>query len=310
LGPLLFLLYVNDISSIVNNSKAILFADDTNLIFKDNSITSLVDKTNREIDRLYQWFNAKKLSLNTDKTKYIIFRPPHTPLPAIVKLTIDGNIIERVNSIKFLGVHIDEFLKWEIHINIKSNQIAKTLGIINRVKHDLHPKTIKTLYDSLIHPHFTYGVVAWGNTCNKALKRMNRLQKRAIRIITKAKYNAHTSPIFKSLNILTTQDIYSLNCCNMFWKRIHNKLPQTLHDLIPLNNETHSYATRQLHNVRPASSRNKIGDQQLSIKLASIFNSLPNSIKESIHLTTGSFSKKLKEYFVNKYPDSCHLDIC
>ena len=177
LGPLLFLVYINDIKSTIDISRAILFADDTNLILTDKCVDSLISKASREIDAIFNWFNANKLSLNTEKTKYILFRSPQTRLPSTDNVTIDGKPIEQVKSIKFLGVHIDECLKWEEHIKLKNNQIAKNLSVINRVKHDLQTRTMKTLYDSLILPHLTYGVVAWGNTCKKAIKRMHLLQK-------------------------------------------------------------------------------------------------------------------------------------
>ena len=310
LGPLLFLLYINDISSITSSSKAILFADDTNLIFHDSTATSLEEKTNKEIASIFQWFNANKLSLNTEKTKFIIFRSPHKTSPSINKIAINGKIIERVKSIKFLGVHIDEFLSWETHIDLKNNQVTKNLAVINRIKHNLHSKTLKILYNSLIYPHFTYGVVAWGNTCRKALKRMHLLQKRAVRIVSKSRYNAHTGPLFKKFNILTTHDIYRLSCCTMFWKRSNNKLPSVLHDLISLNNETHNYSTRQSNDIRPASTRNRLDHQCLSNKIAYNFNSLPEFLKGTLNLSLGNFSKKLKDHFVSKYKLICLRPNC
>ena len=310
LGPLLFLVYINDIKSTIDISRAILFADDTNLILTDKCVDSLISKASREIDAIFNWFNANKLSLNTEKTKYILFRSPQTRLPTTDNVTIDGKPIEQVKSIKFLGVHIDEFLKWEEHIKLKNNQIAKNLSVINRVKHDLQTRTMKTLYDSLILPHLTYGVVAWGNTCKKAIKRMHLLQKRAVRIISKSKFNAHTGPIFKSLKILTIHDIYRLNCCKLFWKKIHKKLPQLFLELIPLNNETHSYETRQQNNVRPASSKTRLSDQQLSIKIATAFNNLSNSLKDSINMSIVSFSKNIKAHFLLKYPNTCPKPDC
>jgi hypothetical protein len=311
LGPLLFLIYLNDIINICTNSKAILFADDSTMLLEDSSIDILINRMNSAIKILYQWFNANKLSLNADKTKFIIFRSPSRPLPQINPIAVNSKSIERVKSIKFLGVQIDEHLDWREHINKKCNQISKNLAVITRIKHDLPRETIKTLYHSLIYPYLSYGIVTWGNTCSKYMNRLSKLQKRAVRLIVKARYNAHTSPIFKNLRLLTIDDIFKLQCCNLFWKRKHNQLPTLLHEMLETNSEIHSHNTRQNMNIRPRLiSKPRYNIQLLSVKVATTWNTLPDSIKNLTHLSLRTFSKKLKFHLIDKYQTTCQIENC
>ena len=115
LGPLLFLLYVND---MVNCSKLlhfILFADDTNLFFSCKNINELIDTVNGELDKLAEWFRANKLSLNISKTNYILFGFKHGKQNMCRDILIDGKSIEQVTHTTFLGVYIDENLNWKYH---------------------------------------------------------------------------------------------------------------------------------------------------------------------------------------------------
>jgi hypothetical protein len=311
LGPLLFLVYMNDITAVCKKSKTILFADDTNMLFDDVSLDNLICKTNIEINTIFKWFNANKLSRNTDKTKLIIFKSPSKLLPPINDISINGTSIERVNCIKFLGVLIDESLSWHEHLILKNNQISKNLAIISRMKHILPSETIKTLYHAIIYPYMSYGIVAWGNTCTRELARMSKLQKRAIRLIANSKYNAHTSPSFKKYKLLTIKDIYSSQCCKIYWKRLNHHLPANLHDMLPTNNEIHDHNTRQNRNIRPTIPyRSSYGNQLLSVKVAAVWDIMPHNIKENVQLSIKSFSSKVKFYLIEKYSNNCNKINC
>ena len=199
LGPLLFLLYLNDITMYCNNSTPILFADDTNLLFYDKDLNNLESKINSELKTLSSWFSHNKLSLNADKTKFILFDPHHPNTHPNISIIMNNKQLERVNHSKFLGVFVDHKLNWNFDINNRCNQISKNLAMITRLKNSIPTYIIKILYQTLIVPYLHYGIAAWGNVNmnSKAIKRLTILQKRAIRTICKAKYNSHTNPLFK-----------------------------------------------------------------------------------------------------------------
>ena len=197
LGPLLFLLYMNDLTSICKECRPILFADDTTLLYNDTDLHNLIQKINNELKLISNWFAINKLSLNIDKTQFISFRTSVTSgepnMNDSLRLEINGHKISKVDNAKFLGLYFDSKMKWDYHISKKCNQISKTLTVMTKLKNYLPKWTLVTLYNSLILPHMTYGIVAWRNANASLIKRMTILQKRAIRTISGSKYNSHTN---------------------------------------------------------------------------------------------------------------------
>ena len=252
LGPLLYLIYVNDIAAC-SDSPILSFADDTTLLVSHNDLDVLYTSANEEISNLYSWFCSNKLSLNPQKTKFIILKPPNTRIDhANHSININNTCLQRVGKdqleegCRFLGVYLDENLSWLNHINHISKKISKSLFIMRQVKHILDRKSMKTLYYSLIHPHITYCLLAWGNANKNILKKITILQKRAIRLIDQAQYNSHSEPIFKKLNLLKISDQYELDVV-LFMNKFHNKkLPTSFHDMFRYNHEVQaSHITRQ-----------------------------------------------------------------
>jgi len=172
LGPLLFLLYINDIINGGNNSKLLLFADDTNVFLEHDNYDELIKVAETELNNISHWLLMNKLSLNVGKTKFMIFQTPRKLLPSIPTIKINSENVEKVTEIKFLGVFIDELMNWKFHIVNKSKVITKNLAVIHRIKNLVPTQTRKTLYYSLIHPHLSYGVLAWGNTHSKEIKHL------------------------------------------------------------------------------------------------------------------------------------------
>ena len=134
LGPLLFLLYINDIANVSDILFSLLFADDTSVFIQGDQLDDIANKINIELKKLVAWLNANKLSLNIDKTQYMIFRTSNRKLIKPKKLEINDNAIKQVSSTTFLGVTIDNKLNWAEHINKVKCKISKGVGIINKAK--------------------------------------------------------------------------------------------------------------------------------------------------------------------------------
>ena len=146
---------------------------------------------------MYKWLCLNKLSLNISKTKFIIFHTSNKENTYIPIIEINNLKIDRVGKFNFLGVILDENLNWKDHINKISTKISRVTGILCKMKHSMPPFILKTIYNSLIVPHLTYGILVWGSNTSYLFK----LQKKTIRTITKSKYNEHTEPLFKMLNL-------------------------------------------------------------------------------------------------------------
>ena len=207
LGPIFFLLYINDIANVSKLVDLILFADDTSIFFSHKDLNYLNNVVNRELRKLSDWFIVNKLSLNLTKTKFMIFKPRQKTRHPDVQLTLKNRSIEQVNETVFLGVILDETLSWKSHISHVANKISKSIGIIFRSSFYLFDISLRILYYSIIYPYLEYCNFVWASTYSSNLCRIVLLQKRAIRILNKSEFHAHTDPLFKKLNILKFEDI-------------------------------------------------------------------------------------------------------
>jgi hypothetical protein len=212
--------------------------------FGNANIYDLYETANTEVNNLYDWFCANKLSLNANKTKFIVLRPSHQTIDFNgltvqingVQLSQIGKDFEEQHT-KFLGVNIDEHLSWKFHLKHINTKISRALFMIKQVKHLLPTESLKTLYYSMIHPYITYGILAWGNANRSEIKRTCLLQKRAIRIINKSLYNSHTDPLFKKSCILKIEDQYVYQATLFMQDYAMKKLPNSFIDLYKYNYE-------------------------------------------------------------------------
>ena len=149
LGPLLFLLYINDIASVSTILFSILFADDTTLFYSSKNLQELSDVVNNELSKMIEWLNANRLSLNIDEANFMIFRPKGKK-ESCPTIHINGSSIQEVDDVKFLGIIIDNKLNWIEHIKCISRKITKGTGIIIKARKSFESETLLNLYNALI----------------------------------------------------------------------------------------------------------------------------------------------------------------
>ena len=222
LGPLLFIIYINDFPNASRLFNFIMYADDTTLSCTiPRSVNPIENfefecRLNKELCGIDEWLKVNKLSLNVNKSKYMLFNAGNKTLYPF-EIKIDYISIERVYVFNFLGLIMDEHLNWKSHVEKISNKCSKTIGVLNKLKYFL-PLTVKLiLYNSLILPHLNYGIMTWGYKCD----RINKLQKKAIRIVSLSKYNAHTEPIFKRLQLIKVADILKIQELKFYYRFMH-----------------------------------------------------------------------------------------
>ena len=145
-----------------------------------------------EVQKFSHWLLSNKLTLNLQKSKYMLFYKPQKRVK-ITNFTINNTNIECVDEFNYLGLMLNKHLNWKQHITKIANTISKTIGIKNKLKYELPENPLLTIYNSLILPHLNYCILAWGYDS----KRIYKLQKKAIRIISKSKFYSHSHPIFK-----------------------------------------------------------------------------------------------------------------
>ena len=175
LGPLLFLIYINDLPSVSKFFLPIVFADDTNLFCTGKNLNDIVKEINVEIDKIYSWVKANKLSLNVDKTSFMLFTPKCFPRN-MNDLLINGSRISEVNETIFLGVIIDNKLNWSPHIMYISKKMAKGIGIILKARKFFNNETLFSLYYTFVYPYLNYCIHVWGKTYDNHLRHLLVLQ--------------------------------------------------------------------------------------------------------------------------------------
>ena len=158
LGPLLFIIYINDLPASIKKLIPVMYADDTNLILKGKKFNELVAILNSELLTLREYFKANKLKLNADKTKLVCFRKRNSSFNSDLRVTLDGTKLQWEKSATFLGITLDENLSWETHCNRVANKMAQGAGVLNRVKNLLPTTSLCTLYNSFIFSHYSYGL--------------------------------------------------------------------------------------------------------------------------------------------------------
>ena len=199
-----------------------------------------IENIEKELKHVTEWLKMNKLSLNVKKTKAMLF---HTPQKKIIvpKIKINGTIIEFVDNFNFLGINLNKHLNWNPHVTIVSNKLVNTVGVLNILKKTLPLNILRIIYNALILPHLNYGILAWGHQA----KRLNLIQKRAVRILTAIKYNSHTEPLFTQTNFLKVTDICTLNEIKCYYKLINKQLPQYFNSFTcEANSDIHGYNTR------------------------------------------------------------------
>ena len=173
LGPLLFLLYINDLPNISNKLK-FLFADDTNLFFESEKLDVLQNTVNQEISKLVNWLNANRLALNVSKTNFVIFSASNKPLQPVTIL-INRQAIEQKDSVKYLGVLIDSKLTFKQHITAISKKVSRATGMMYKLRPFVNKKILQMTYYTLVYPFLTYALPLICTTDRKYLKHMHSL---------------------------------------------------------------------------------------------------------------------------------------
>ena len=204
LGPLLFLLYVNDLPNCLKQSSAEMYADDSILTASSNDLTMYRLQTilNSELNNINQWLVANKLTLNVDKTEYMIIgtRQKLNHLSHDKEVHICEKKLKQVTSKKVLGVTIDDQLSWEEQVDNISKKVSQGIGVLRRAKLFVKYDTLQILYSSLVQPYFEHCSLVWGNCCDSLKEKLQKLQNRAARVITGDSYDTRSKDILQKLN--------------------------------------------------------------------------------------------------------------
>ena len=294
LGPLLFLLYINDLPNCLSYTSANMFADDTNITTKGLNVEEIQTRLNYDLEHIHQWLLANKLTLNKDKTEYMIIgsRQRLSNIEIDPTIELGESKIKRVKHSKTLGIIIDDQLLWKKQVETTVSKVSKGIGMLRRIKSCVPKRTLIKVYNAIILPHFDYCSLVWSNCSEYLLDKLQKRQNRAARIITGRPYDIPTKEIFRELNWQSLPDRWEKNKLMFMHKVKSNDLPASMNNLFQIANNT-NYDLRSNGNdfllQKPKTNYMK---KSITYNGAIAWNKLPNNVKAA-NMSTSQFKAVL-----------------
>lgn len=290
LGPLLFLIYINDIYYASNKVKFISYADDTTVFLQGNDMESMVTDLNTELHKISVWIKSNSLTLNLNKTKFLVTSPlmSHTLCPPI---TIDDISIDRVTEFKFLGITIDDKLKWKRHIDNIISKISVISGILFRIREFVNENCLRQIYLSLVYPHLHYCSAIWGGAYYIYIDSLLISQKKLLRIMFSRSRYAHTKELFSKSKLLSVPEIIKVQTSLFVHKSIHSTITDQGFTLLPRN------ATRRPFHLRLPLCRTSHAKQSVLSRGSLLWNNLPEALVTDTNPIT--FKSKLTKIILH-----------
>ena len=305
LGPLLFLLYINDLCNAIKSSETYHFADDTHLNFSD-SLESLCRRVNADLKRLNTWLNANKISLNASKTEFVIFRSQSHKLDFIPYLKVSGNRIYSSQCVRYLGVLLDEHLSWKAHVSSVAKKLQRANGMLAKIRHYVPLNCLLNVYHAIFSSHMRYACQVWGLRDSTATHRILTLQKSAIRLMTFSEPRSASLPLFATLGILKFFDLVKVLNIQFIHQYLNGNLPRDTLNTFNFEKTSHTHGTRCNTMgllVEPRVYTQNFGSYSFSRISTLQWNDLQRSSHNSdlTSLTPNQIRLKATQFYLGKY---------
>ena len=286
LGPLLFLIYINDIILSSKLFRFTLFADDTSLYYSCKNTRNLEGIINTELAKISDWLSANRLSLNVSKSKLLYFTNKNRNNLKDINIRINNEILKEVDAAKYLGVHMDNKLNWNTHTNNMKLRLSKGISMLALIRHYVPDSVRRSLYFTFINSHTDYNLLNWGTAPPTTLETVSSKTRKAIRIISFKDKDEPALPLFKKHSILPLDKNLKLKQASFMWKFDNDMLPRSLAS----NFRTNRNKVALLHN-RLETSANHI-----TYAGPKIWQALPTDIKSKAF--PKSFNESVKKYLL------------
>ena len=271
LGPLLFLIYINDLPNTSYLLNFRLFADDTKIYLANSSLPEIQEIISTELPKISTWLNANKLSLNVKKTKFVLFKDPHKVEPFILNVNLSDSIIEREVFAKHLGVFFDADMSWVTHSKSVSSKISKAIGSLYKIKNYVNIRILRSIYFAIVYPHLHYGILSWGAASAPILNKIQVKQNRFIKVMYNLGIRTNTNRLYFSHNLLMVNEVYHSKLLR-FVHSLHSiSLPAAFDNFLLHASTIHNYGTRyarggnyfvtRIHNIYGSLSPSYVGSR-------------------------------------------------
>ena len=293
LGPLFFLIYINDLPNCLDISCAKMFADDTNITVPGCTFAELEQATNFELTNLYSWLKANKLSLNIAKTEFMVVSSRQKFLAencSELNIRLDNQPISRVEHAKSLGLIIDDRLSWSNYIKELCRKISSAIGALRRIRSLVSQSTAVKIYNALIQPHFDYCAPVWDGLSSYLCEKLQKLQNRAARVILQANCEVNSSLLLETLKWDQLSLRRRKHKAIMMFKSLNGIAPVYLQDLFS-ERHTDYHLRDSFHKLNLPKPHTNYLKRSFGYSGALLWNSLPESIRAIRSI--GQFKKEI-----------------
>lgn len=301
LGPILFLLFINDIGKLKLKGTTRLFADDTSVFYHGKDCALIQRQITQDLELLDDYFQTNLLSMNLSKTKYMLIRSPRKQLPARQPIVFNGQQIEEVNQYPFLGLTLDDTMSWLAHIDLLKKKLAPICGILWKLSSFLPTSCLKKLYFSLVHSRLNYLVTTWGLAYAVHLHDLQVIQNRCIKAVFRKPYLYPTSLLYSNPadSLLPLRALQKLQMLTHV-RKCH--LSTTTASTFPIREQTseNDRATRQLGDFILPLPRTEFGMKRVAYVGCKLHNELPTVCKNA---SQGAFKLSLRNHIKSKIID-------
>ena len=288
LGPLLFLLFCNDLRLHLTYLSCVQFADNTTLYTNGKTIRLLECEINHDLETISDWFKANKLTLNVNKTVCMIF-PPNKNSVNNINIKILEQEIPICSKTKFLGLWLDSNLSWDKHLGVICSKMKQNIGLMRKCKNYLDNNTLRTIYYAHIHSYLSYSILVWGSTSKDgSLKKLQKIQNSCIKIM---KPSMKLTEGFRDLKILTVRELVDLELCKFFFKLTNGLLPSKLMNCVLSDSrgqtlkKCHRYTTRHKNLLNLPMANDFQYKNSFLTRSNKLYSNLPDYVKKN-HITT------------------------
>ena len=290
LGPLLFIIYLNDITNVNLYSRLIIYADDIVLVHTHSNKEHLKTEIEKDLNSVSSYFNSNDLTPNNSKTKKMFFtRSKNSSL----NISFNNTLVEGVDEFRYLGLVIDKELKFKTHILKLSSKINSANYLISSIKFILPEIVLIKLYYSMVHSHLNNHILAWGGTNQISLQPLKVSVNNSIRLI--CQHPLDTTNKFGHHKILTIPEIYKLKCIEFLYKTINLNKPPLLDEILPSITFNHQHNTRNSR-LRLPIIHTEFNRRFFLSNAVKFWNQLPEPIR-NLDVTVHSFKYTIKKQF-------------
>ena len=305
LGPLLFILFINDLHKALEFSSVHHSADDTNPLLIDKSLKKINKHVNRDLKLTVDWIRTNKLSLNVSKTEIVLFKTRHRKITKQLNVRVIGQKIKQSSQVRYLGVFLQDYFHWDAHLTNLGKKLCYSIGLLSKTRQYVPMCILRTIYYSIFHCHLIYAYEIWGqNQNNLRFTKLTKLQKKALKVINFQSSDSPTGPLYQENKVLKIADFINYKNALFVRNTLKRENPQVFHQMFIMLNHKHTYNTRAAthHFLDIWTIFGQYGQYSIKFEASETWNKLQRT--QNLNLLTSApseFKKALIEAYLTKY---------